>query len=139
MPEECPYCSAEVHSTEVAKLNNTRVSFPSIMSHLRGAIKTTPSFKINCVSCGRKFTLVKYQDLCWLIRQIKYDLNVIQLLYKREIDHHAIPSSITGVAFRKIRCEMDICFKYKEERAYLSCVKEKDGWHAISLELIGFD
>ena len=139
MPEECPYCSAEIHTPKVAKMKSTKLSVPKIFSHSRKITTTAPSFDVNCISCNRKFILVKYNDLKWIVNEIKYDLNAIRCFAAYGIDHNALLSHITGIALRSKRSKMDICFKHLEQRVYVSCVKEQDGWHAVSVELISFD
>lgn len=139
MQEECPYCSAEIDTQEVSKMRSTKVSIPRIFSYSRATTKTAQSLEMNCTSCDREFTLVKFGDLGWVINSIKYDLNAIHGFVAYGIDPSVLLSNITGVALRNKKCKMDVCFKHQEHRAYVSCIKERDGWHAVSVEVINFD
>ena len=138
MPEECPYCSAEIAIPEVAKMKRTKLSIPKIFGHSRGTTSTAPSSDVNCDACDRKFILAKFRDLTWIVNEVKYETNAIRRFLAYEIDQRDIPSNITGITFRDKKKKMDICFKHLGRRSYISCVKEQDGWHAVSVEAIRF-
>ena len=100
MPEECPYCSAEIAIPEVARMRTTRLSFPKVLSHSRATTSTAPALDVNCNACDRTFTLAKFKDLTWIISQIKYDTKAIRCFFAYEIDHRVLLSKITGITFR---------------------------------------
>lgn len=138
MPEECPYCSAEIVIPVVERMKKSRLSFLKIFGHSRATTNTAPVFDVNCIACDRKYTLVKFNDLAWIVDQINYETNAIRHFRAHKIDHHVIPHNITGIAFRDKKEKMDVCFKHLETRAYISCVKRQDGWYAVSVEVIRF-
>ena len=138
MSEECPYCSAEIAILEVARMRRTRLSFPEIFGHSRATTSTAPSLDVNCGACDRKFTLAKFRDLTWIVSEVKYETNTIRRFFAYEIDQRALSSNITGITFRDRKKKMDICFRHLGQRAYISCVKEQDGWHAVTVEMIRF-
>lgn len=100
MPEECPYCSAEITIPEVASVRKIGLSLLKTFDHSRATTSTAPSWDVECIACDRKFTLVKFNDLAWIVSEIKYELNAIRHLLMYAIDQHAIQSNITGIAFR---------------------------------------
>lgn len=119
-------------------MRKTRLSFPEILGHSRATTSTAPALDVNCIACDREFTLAKFRDLAWIVSEVNYETNAIRRFFAHEIDRRSLPSNITGIAFRDKKKKMDICFRHVGRRAYISCVKERDGWHAVSVEMIRF-
>ena len=124
MPRECPYRSAKIHARKVAKVRSTKWSIPKIFSHSITAKTATTPLDVKCVLCNRKFILVKFNDLKWIVNGIKCVLNAIRRFIKYEMGYSTLPSDTACIAFRDKKRKMDVCFNHPERRACIRCVKE---------------
>ena len=140
MAEVCPYCSAAVRLTEVLKMNSGSVSVLDI-KFSRGVQKSVPVWDVECDSCRRKFVLAKFSDPEWLIEQIEWLRSTVsgfRNIFGPELSNERFIKHITGYAYRNKKKNFDICFKYNRKRGYVSCVKSKGGYTAVSVEEISF-
>lgn len=140
LEEKCPYCST-VNETEVISTRHKAwASFLGLFGYGGSRAKSVRSLKIDCVFCRRRFTLLKFEDLDWVRDRLIWDdsvrLGMIRI-FGSSISRDSILSDITGVALRDDGI-LDICFKKRGKRAYLSCIKERTRYKGVYMKEIDF-
>jgi len=138
LEEECPYCSV-LNETEVVSVG-LRIwsSFLGFFGVKGSQNKTIRSLRIECAFCRRRFVLLKFQDLDWIRDKLDWNDTVrsgMIEIFGSSFTRDNILEHMTGVALRDDSI-LDICFKNKKKRAYMSCVKGQKGYKGIYMEEI---
>lgn len=140
MEEKCPYCSVTNETAEISIGHKAWASFMNLFGYEGSRVRTVRSLKIDCIFCGRHFTLLKFEDNDWIRDRLIWDDSVrvgMLEIFGTSINRDNILSDITGVALRNDNT-VDICFKKSRKRAYMSCIKEKSGYKGVYMEEIIF-
>ena len=138
--ERCPYCSVTNEPTIVSWSHQAWASFLSSIGYNATRTSSTKSLKIDCVFCERNYTLLKFDDLDWVKDNLQWAYTVREgmiKLFGSNLSRDKIINNIQGVAMR-VDKTLDICFKYRNKRAYLNCVKENGKYMGLYLEEIYF-
>lgn len=125
----------------MSKMTSASVSVLGVFRISKGKQETIPTLNVTCQSCLREFILVKYGDPGWIVNEIAWMHSTIpgmMAIFQREFTFEKFTECITGYAYRNNKKNFDICFKYNKKRGYVSCVKSKTGYNAISVEEIHF-
>lgn len=140
LEEKCPYCSV-LNETKVTSIGHRAwASFIGLFGLNVSESTTVRSLKINCSFCGRKYTLLKFEDLDWVRDRLIWDDSVrtgMIAIFGSGISRDNILSDITGIALRSDGT-IDICFKKNGKRAYMSCIKESKQYKGVYMGEINF-
>lgn len=140
MEEKCPYCGVTNETAEISIGHRAWASFMSLFGYEGSRVRTVRSLRIDCVFCGRRFTLLKFEDYDWVRDRLIWDDSVrtgMIKIFGTSISKDDILKEITGIALRDDK-NLDVCFKKNRKRAYLSCGKETNEYKGIYMEEIFF-
>ena len=138
--EKCPYCSVSNEPKIISWSHQAWASFLNSIGYKGSRTSTQKSLKIKCIFCERQFTLLKFDDYDWIMNGLKWEYKVRESMIRifgTSLSGERIIKDIQGVAMRDSKT-LDICFKYKTKRAYLTCVKQNGKYMGVYMEEILF-
>ena len=140
LEEKCPYCSVTNETAVVSIGHKAWASFLGLFGYGGSRVRSVRSLRIDCAFCRRRFTLLKFEDLDWVKSRLIWDDSVrhgMIEIFGSSISRDNILSDITGVALRDDGI-LDICFKKRGKRAYMSCIKERTRYKGVYMKEIDF-